>query len=341
MTTAASPAAVIVVPAEDHDDLEGAFQRAVQTLPGLLPSRLPDQVLIKPNLCDIVSWDHGVTTDPRWVGVLSKALRHIREDVRIRIIESDAISAYRVRRSCRETFHRLGYSEAAEAAGVELVDLSRADSLLVRMAGLPEPVRVPELFLGEMFLISVANLKVHPYERMTGVMKNSLGLLSDADISGHHAWLPEVITGLHRYAPPDLCIIDARIGLEGIGPIIGHPVRTDTLIVGNDALAVDETACRIMDVEPRLVPHLAHAARSMGRTLGQVRVLGEVRVRPFVFDPGNIHKTIRTKFASRRIHKRFEVAANTWISRFYRFKRSPGSFLKGVARRLAGGSSGK
>ena len=91
------------------------------------------------------------------------------------------------------------------------------------MAGIPMPILISELFLEEFYFISIANLKVHPYERMTAILKNSLGLLSDADISSLHPYLSSD-QSLTPTLPTDLCIVDGRIGLEGQGPIIGDPV---------------------------------------------------------------------------------------------------------------------
>lgn len=115
---------VSAVRVEDHAQLAAGFRAALQQLPGLLSKTLPRQVVIKPNLCDITPWETGVTNDPRWVGILAAELRAIRPDVIIRVVESDAISAYKSYRSCEETFDRLGYAAAAHEAGVELVNLS-------------------------------------------------------------------------------------------------------------------------------------------------------------------------------------------------------------------------
>src|SRR5271170_1944490 len=104
---------VSAVRIENHDDLAKGFALALQQLPNLLPRTLPRQVVIKPNLCDITSWETGVTTDPRWMAALSVELRSIRPDVQIRVVESDAISAYKTYRSCDETFERLGFVSAA------------------------------------------------------------------------------------------------------------------------------------------------------------------------------------------------------------------------------------
>ena len=141
--------------------------------------------------------------------------------------ESDAVSAYKSFRSCEETFDRLGFAAAARDAGIELVNLSRRDALEIRLDGIPQPVRIPQLLLEEMYFISIANLKLHGYTRMTGVLKNSIGLLTDAEISSLHPYLSILISRLHKLCTPDLCIIDGRIGLEGSGPIIGRPVRMD------------------------------------------------------------------------------------------------------------------
>src|SRR5277367_3340780 len=252
---------VCAVRVENHDDLANAFALALQQLPELLPRALPPQVVIKPNLCDITAWETGVTTDPRWLGILARELRAIRPDVRIRVVESDAISAYKSYRSCDETFDRLGYLTAAHEAGIELVNLSRADAIEIRLDGIPQPVRIPQLLLEEMFFISIANLKLHGYTRMTGILKNTMGFLTDAEISSLHSHLSILISRLFRLCSPDLCIIDGRVGLEGSGPIMGRPLRMDTILLGTDALAVDAAACRLMGIPTKQVAHLRQTAR--------------------------------------------------------------------------------
>src|SRR5271170_7460453 len=124
---------VSVVRVEDHAELQRGFRLALEQSPGLRPHVLPRQVVIKPNLCDITSWETGVTTDPRWLGVLARLLRSIRPDVKILVVESDAISAYQTYRSCDETFERLGFVSAAREAGIELVNLSRSEGLEVSL----------------------------------------------------------------------------------------------------------------------------------------------------------------------------------------------------------------
>jgi uncharacterized protein (DUF362 family) len=327
---------VSAIRVEDHAALAAGFRRALQQLPGLLPKTLPRQVVIKPNLCDILPWETGVTTDPRWVGILAAELRAIRPDVAIRVVESDAISAYKSYRSCEETFDRLGFAAAAHDAGIELVNLSRADAIEIRLDGIPQPVRIPQLLLEEMYFISLANLKLHGYTRMTGVLKNSIGLLTDAEISSLHPYLSILISRLHKLCSPDLCIIDGRIGLEGSGPIIGRPVRMDTLLVGNDALSVDEASCRLMGIPPKQVAYLRQTAKDLKRRLGECEIVGDLRPRTFVFDGLHIHPAIQAKFANRRLHQRMEAISNRWVDRVYRFRDDPLTFAKSAIPKLLG-----
>ena len=187
----------------------------------------------------------------------------------------------------------------------------------------------------EFFFISVANLKVHPYEHMTGILKNSLGLLPAADISHYHPYLATVISALHRLCPPDLCIIDGRIGLEGKGPIQGDPVRSNTIILSNDALAADLTACRLMGIAPEAVPHVRQTLKDLSRGYGDFAVAGELRPHKFTFDQQQLHPEILAKFRNRRLHRESEILTNRWISRFFRFKQEPITFLTGAIPKLA------
>lgn len=312
----------------------GAAPIADSSLAPLLPESLPARIVIKPNLCDNVSWEMGVTTDPAWIPLLARVLRQRRPDVQIQIVESDAVSAYRSHRSCDETFDRLGFREIAERENVELVNLSRQRSWQIELPGTKETLRVPELFFSDFYYISVANLKVHPYERFTGTLKNGLGLLPQSDISGYHMRLPEIICAIYRLCAPDLAIIDGRVGLEGKGPIIGDPRRVQKVIIGNDGLAVDEVACRLIGEAPKNVPHLRYAAKALGHCSRPVEVVGDASPVKFAFDPQGVHSLILAKFATRRLHRRLENASLRFVTRWHAFRKRPLKFVQSAAKRV-------
>lgn len=327
--------ALAILRSEDHGNLTEVLTQLRSASPSLLPGSLPSKVVIKPNLCDIVSWEAGVTTDPSWLPVLAAELRAIRPDVQIVVIESDAVSAYKTYRSCDETYDRLGYREVARQHGIELVNLSNSESIEISMDGIPVPIRISELFLEEFYFISIANLKVHPYERMTAILKNALGLLTDADISSLHPYLSLLISHLHRLCPPDLCIVDGRIGLEGQGPILGDPIHMNSIIFSNDALAADVAACELMMIPPEQVPHLRKVAADLGRNFPEVVLPANIQPRSFAFD-GPSHGAILLKFANKRLHRSSELFTNRWLDRFLRFKREPLKFATEAIPKLAG-----
>jgi uncharacterized protein (DUF362 family) len=330
---AANLPTLAILRCEDHGNLAEVLNRLHLVSPSLLPASLPRKVVIKPNLCDVVSWEAGVTTDPSWLPVLAAELRVIRPDVQIVVIESDAVSAYKNYRSCDETYDRLGYRDLARKNGIELVNLSKSESIEISMDGIPMPILISELFLEEFYFISIANLKVHPYERMTAILKNALGLLTDADISSLHPYLSLLISQLHRLCPPDLSIVDGRIGLQGQGPILGDPVRMNSIIFSNDALAADVAACKLMMISPEEVPHLRRVAADMERDFPEVQLPADIHPRSFAFNASS-HGDILLKFANRRLHRSSELFTNRWLDRFLRFKREPVKFATEAVPKL-------
>jgi len=52
--------------------------------------------------------------------------------------------------------------------------------------------------------------------------------------------------------------------MEGNGPIRGEPKHCGVLIFGDDFVAVDATAARLMKINPRKVKYLAQAGEFLG-----------------------------------------------------------------------------
>ena len=115
----------------------------------------------------------------------------------------------------------------------------------------------------------------------------------------------------------------------------------DTILVGNDALSVDEASSRLMGIPPRQVAHLRQTAKDLKRRLGEFEIVGDFRPREFVFDGLRIHPSIQTKFANRRLHQRMEALSNRWIDRAYRFRDDPLTFAKEALPKLLGGRRGR
>ena len=144
-------------------------------------------------------------------------------------------------------------------------------------------LKLPNFLVGGKFFISVAIAKTHYLTFLTGSVKNLFGLLPRKDQSFYHPDIVDVIVDLNRFIQPNLCIIDARVGLEGwAGP---KSRKLDMFIIGKKPVSVDATMARIMGFEPLNVQHLVEAERY---NLGSLNpnVLGEkIKTSTVKFNP--------------------------------------------------------
>ena len=79
----------------------------------------------------------------------------------------------------------------------------------------------------------------------------------------YHPKINEVFIDVNRIVKSDLCIIDARVGLEGWGGLEPNPVlrNINSLIIGRKPLSVDSTMARIMGFDPKIIRHLVLAEK--------------------------------------------------------------------------------
>ena len=93
----------------------------------------------------------------------------------------------------------------------------------------------------------------------------------------HREDLAAVIVDINSVRRPDFSVVDAFVGVEGLGPINGHPVPMGLMICGEDPVALDTICARIMGVDPGTVRHLRFAAqRGLGTNdLDQIEISGE------------------------------------------------------------------
>jgi uncharacterized protein (DUF362 family) len=93
----------------------------------------------------------------------------------------------------------------------------------------------------------------------------------------HWAGIHESILDINSSLPkPQFAIIDGIVGMEGNGPIQGEAKRSGVLIFGNDLVAADATAARLMKIEPQKVKYLEMAGRFLGNISNQsIEQIGE------------------------------------------------------------------
>jgi uncharacterized protein (DUF362 family) len=81
----------------------------------------------------------------------------------------------------------------------------------------------------------------------------------------HWAGIHESILDINSSLPvPQFAIVDGIVGMEGNGPLQGQAKLSGILIFGDDLVAVDATAARLMNIEPRKIRYLEKAGDFLG-----------------------------------------------------------------------------
>ena len=134
---------------------------------------------------------------------------------------------------------------------------------------------LPETALSADLLVSMPKLKTHHWAGVTLSLKNMFGCIPGS-IYGwpknvlHWAGIHESIVDINStLSVARFAIVDGIVGMEGNGPIQGEARRCGALVFGDDPVAVDATAARLMTIDPRQVRHLAEAGRFLGNVAEQ------------------------------------------------------------------------
>jgi uncharacterized protein (DUF362 family) len=221
---------------------------------------LGSPLILKPNLC--TGNDHTGCANVK-VEVIEALVDHILEGDRgleIRIVESDSMSKY-----ADKAFKRYGYRAyvdrlSSQGVNISLHNLSGSpltkldyDGYYFKKPELPSPLADSGSFA------SVALAKTHSLTMITGVLKNLFGLLPRKDQNFYHPDIHEVILDLNRMFRSGLCLVDGRVGLEGV--ISGNPRRLGCIILGRNPVSVDATMARVMGFDPERIRHIVEAER--------------------------------------------------------------------------------
>jgi uncharacterized protein (DUF362 family) len=283
---------VALVPCPDYDP--GRLVEAINA--GWRSTRPPDvrgkRVVIKPNIADF-SAERPIHTDARLVEALILHLKTLKAR-EIILAEGPPHN-----RDTEWLFRKSGFEALAKRQGVVLIDLNYDDISPVKCVN-PQATLLKELYLPKTVLsadviISVPKMKTHRLAGITLSMKNMFGILPGIKYGWpkntlHYNGIPLSICEINGTLKTHYSIIDGVVGMEGYGPLLGTARKAGVLVMGDNALAVDATAARVMGIDPGRVDYLAMAHKIKLGSLRRedIAVAGEkiekVRV-DFVLDP--------------------------------------------------------
>jgi uncharacterized protein (DUF362 family) len=217
-------------------DVKGIVKEAVANS-GL---RDKHKIFIKPNLSH-PEYLPGVVTSPELMRQLVGLLRDGNSEVIVG--ESNGFNY-----PCWTAFDKTGVEAAVKAAGGSVINLSEDKLVEVKFQGNTPLKRLflPKTVLEADAIVDLPLMKTHEFMAFSGAIKNLFGCVPSNKRIYLHPYLPEVFYRLYTLFRPQLTIMDARVGIEGNGPTKGKPVKMGLMLTGNDALAVDITAAKVM-----------------------------------------------------------------------------------------------
>ena len=126
---------------------------------------------------------------------------------------------------------------------------------------------LPETLYNADLLVSMPKLKTHHWAGATLSLKNMFGVIPGTVYGWpknilHWQGIHQSILDINSSLPlPQFAIVDGIVGMEGNGPLQGEPKASGVLIFGDDLVAVDASATRLMMLEPRKIKYLARSRR--------------------------------------------------------------------------------
>lgn len=246
------------------------------------------RVVLKPNF---VEYDPKgvINTNPALVGVVAQAFRKLGA-ASVVIAEGPGHR--------RDNAYLLGASgllDMMRDIKVPYVDLNTDNVVQVacrsNYSGLGS-LWLPRTIVDADLVVSMPKLKTHHWAGVTLSMKNLFGIMPGSVYGWpknvlHQHGIEESILDISSALPrAPFTIVDGIVGMEGNGPIQGTAVNAGVLIFGDDPVAVDATAARLMQIDPTKVNYLREAGRFLGN-IDAARVVqrGESvaeNARPFV-----------------------------------------------------------
>lgn len=210
-------------------------------------------VVVKPNLCYYWDYSTGETTDPRVVSaVIDYVRRKLGDGVGITVAEADA-SAMKT----KFAFSILGYDKLCQAKRVKLQNLSEGTVVEtpVKVHGKEFTLPINEVLLKADLIVNVPKLKTHNFVGATCALKNMFGAISKPRKFSYHDRISEVIVGANKAVKSNLVVVDGFIAKGS------HTKKMGLALVGDDPVATDFVAARLMGFNPNGLPYLRLAAK--------------------------------------------------------------------------------
>jgi uncharacterized protein (DUF362 family)/Pyruvate/2-oxoacid:ferredoxin oxidoreductase delta subunit len=269
---------VVVLKCESYDYkmVKAAVKRGIDLLGG--PSafmKKGEKILLKPNILTADPPERFATTHP----AVFKAVAEVFMETGATITYGDSPGFHSPKAAAKKS----GIADAADELGISLADFQNGEEVIFH-----EGIQNKKFFIAKGVIesdgvISLPKLKTHAFAKMTGCVKNQFGCIPGPRKGEFHVKLPDsndfakMLVDLNRYVNPRLYIMDGIMAMEGNGPRSGTPKKMNLLLISPDPIALDATVCRIINLNPELVPTIKYGSETGAGTYAEdeIEILGD------------------------------------------------------------------
>ncbi len=252
------------------DDLKQAFER----LNWRKFIKRDSRVFVKPNFT-LPFYKPGVTTTESVVEATLEILKDRASEVFLGESDGGANSF-----TADYSLHGHGMPEICRRTGATLLNLSSAQRRRVKetINRIPVEVTLPKQLLEIDESVSIPVMKVHAVTGVSLSLKNMWGCHPDGMRLVDHTHLSERLALIAKVVNLRFAVVDAIYGLTRRGPMHGDPIKVGAVLVGDNPVAIDATATRMMGFRAEEIDHIIGANRAgLGpHREGEIDVVGDL-----------------------------------------------------------------
>ena len=286
-----------------QETLEADIRSAFERLRWRDYIKSDSRVFVKPNFT-LPFFKPGVTTH----GSVIEATLAVLKDRASEVLIGEADGGYGSY-TAEYALTNHGIPDICRRTGTTMVNISQMERSRVteRINGKPITVTIGKELLNVDESISLPVLKVHAVTKVSLSIKNLWGCHPDTLRLLDHQNLEEKLTLIARSIHLRFALIDGIYGLNIHGPMDGIPVKVGVIMLGDNPVATDATACRLMGFDPARIRHIRIAANDgLGPLdIGDIDILEDLAAfqQKFRIEPTIVDRLGALTFESRLLSK--------------------------------------
>jgi uncharacterized protein (DUF362 family)/Pyruvate/2-oxoacid:ferredoxin oxidoreductase delta subunit len=233
---------VVISQCVDYSVCRNAVKKALVPLGGMRRFvKRGDHVLLKPNVLFGAPPERAVDTHPLFVQAVIEEVKAAGG--------IPSVGDSPGQQSMAKGANASGLAQVCALTKVPLIELDQP--VIVHGAHIKD-LRISGRLKNFDVLINLPKLKTHLLIGYTGAVKNLFGCVPGRTKSGYHIRFAdpqrfsEMLLDLADIIQPQISIMDAIIGMEGMGPASGTPRQIGLVIASASPVALDTVACAVV-----------------------------------------------------------------------------------------------